>query len=347
MDEVHPVHRKSIFMPLIRACASAEQQVVQASQAQSRHPFLAKLYRLQREVARKGMWGVAHVAWRLLGVALTYRVHRALVGTIAGTHTREILALYPRVAYRYTLPYLSVQFERRCRRAMLNGHYAFLNQQMSADFFVKALDGSMVICALTVAGHDVSIVIKGPCLKTRHREGDLNVHLIVDAQSLCKAAFSIIPTSTIDVLGMANDAMQRYVLYVGQVQGQADCFDLIRQLTKACHDISPFDLMLSAMAGFASAVGAPLLVGVSQRNNMSYNDGTYAKSVAGFNYDDFWARYEGVRNKDGDFVIETPFREKPIELISSNHRKRALTKRAYKRGVFEQAFQNASLYRLS
>lgn len=273
---------------------------------------------------------------RLLMVGLSFKEHQAIVKTIARPQTRQILHIFPQVVFRYTAPYLSEKITLKRRRDMLKGHYAFLNDAFSSDFFPTVINEHLCLWGALIEGKFISIQLSGPCLITKNREGDLTATVEYEGRIACKIGFSIVPISTLPPLPASGQNAASHMLFVGQVQGQLREFELIKEVTKLCQDISPLDLLMSAVEGFSAALGADFVVGVSQANNVSFNDEALAVANSHFNYSEFWHRYNGVENSDGDFWIRMPLEAKPIHLIAANHRGRTLRKRAFKQQVSEQ-----------
>lgn len=294
-----------------------------------------KLLNGSHAFVRKGVNTVERAAALVLGL----RDHLSVLKALSGEGTKEILSHFPRVAYRYTLPYLSVAVPRERRVLMFKGHYQFINDKFQPRFLSRVLDGSLTLWSCSLNDMDIDISMSGPCLTTKHREGDLALFIKVNGQLLGKLGFSIVPIETLatPLSFDLDNAEGTHVLVIGQVQGQPGCFEQIKALTKACSDISPLDLLMAALAGFAASSGAAYMVGVSQHNNISFNDDTFSVSKGSFDYNGFWAKYGGVENADGDFCIRIPIADKPINLIKAKHRGRNLAKRAFKAGVTDSA----------
>lgn len=105
------------------------------------HALLAPVGWLKKDlVAKGGPVGVWNTGLRLLLVALNLRQHLQVREAISGPHTKGILAIYPRVVYRYTLPYLAMGFSRQARLEMLRGHYEFINTELSNGFFCAGIE---------------------------------------------------------------------------------------------------------------------------------------------------------------------------------------------------------------
>jgi uncharacterized protein VirK/YbjX len=287
----------------------------------------------KKELSTKGLWGTLYTFLRVFSVLFAFQSHRKLLKAVKGPHTKGIFAVYPRVVYRYTLPYLSLNFPRKQRLEMLRSHYQFLNDSLSAPFFQRVLDETLDIWQEKLMGNQFSISIIGPC---PHREGDLRLVMKVNETPIYKISFSIIPCRTAEEICKANDCEpSKNLIYIGQVQGYPGAFDLIRESTKICHETAPPDMLMAALAGVAAALDIHVIAGVGFENNLSTPN--IANSHATFDYNDFWGRYHGIKSEQGHHIIGLPFFEKEISLVKAKHRKRTLTKRAFKQQINERA----------
>lgn len=287
-----------------------------------------------RVLRQKGLSGSLNTAWRVAEALLLRRqAHQSVVEALEGHQTRALLQKYPRAVYRYTLPYLSMAVPRARRLDMFRGHYEFLNANLLDGVFERIIQQGVNLWSTRVGEDDLILRLGGPCLETLHREGDLSVQLLVNGEPIAKAAFSVVPMHALPLPPVKVPAYVKHAIYVGQIQGQSGRFEDIKALTKACNDISPLDLLVTGITGFAAALRCEHLVGVSQENNVSFNDETFSVSKGFFNYSMFWEKYSQERNADGDFWISVPVEEKPISQIKANHRRRTLVKRQYKRDM--------------
>jgi uncharacterized protein VirK/YbjX len=285
------------------------------------------------DLSSKGYLGLLSTAGRMLRVGLGYASHRTLVRTIREGSASKLLETYPRVVYRYTLTYLSSNIERQRRFEMLKGHYQFINDRFDRVLFDQILDNAFTMWTGEVEGRQLSVSMSGPCLVTIHREGDLVLTIKMDDLPLYRVGFSFVPTNSLELGQATGMPATSYTIYVGQVQGVSGSFDQIRECTKLCHDIAPQDLLLSALAGIATAMGIDSIVGVDDEHNISFEK--ISKSAASFNYQSFWSRYNAHVTEGKHHVVPVPFHEKPIQLIQAKHRKRTLTKRAFKADIFD------------
>ncbi|MFZ5527057.1 MAG: DUF535 family protein [Pseudomonadota bacterium] len=286
---------------------------------------------LKRDLRTKNMSGMLDGISRLLQIAWHYKDHQRLLKVLKAEHTRDILRQVPRTAYRYTLPYLSSNFERATRLEMLLAHYRFLNERLGARFCSGIVHGTLIPWISEEQGHHFSIHVSGPCAVSGHREGELTFTLRMDAADVYKVSFSIVPASALSMPSGSTPARHGHTLYIGRVQGVVGTFEQIRLATKACHDIAPPDLLMAAIAGMAEALGIEVIAGVGIEHSISSE--SIQQSNMSFDYTEFWDRYQSSKTADGHHLMQVPYPEKPIQAIASKHRKRTLLKREFKHQI--------------
>lgn len=287
----------------------------------------------KRDLSTKNLLGMLDGARRLLGVALQLPAHRRLLKALNAPHTRPIWLKVPRTAYRYTLPYLSSNFERATRLELLIAHYCFMNDRLGGAFCAGVARGDLSLWRHEQQGRHLDIRVSGPCAVSGHREGELTFTLRMDGVDLCKVSFSIVPASTLSLPTRSASPPHGHTLYIGRVQGVVGTFEQIRLATKACHDIAPPDVLMAAVAGMASALYIDVIGGVGIEHSISAD--SIQQSNMSFDYTEFWGRYQGSKTADGHHLIQVPFPEKPIQAIAAKHRKRTLTKREFKHRIMQ------------
>ncbi|MBC7702048.1 DUF535 family protein [Aquabacterium sp.] len=292
------------------------------------NPLSGILGLVKKEIDVKRGLGIGGTCLRLLSVVWHAGQHREVVRAISGSHTKGLLNTYSRVVYRYTLPYLSMKFDRLQRQQMLVGHCDFVNRALHASFFQRVLSDAMPIWQREFEGRGFSISVGGPCL---HREGDLTLVFKMDGCPLYRMAFSVVKAPLLNV----DAGSSSHVLYVGQVQGYADRFAQMRQATRLCRDVAPADLLMAGMAGLAGALGITMVAGVGVEDSLSYPSLVELNTTT--SYGDFWKKFQGMRAQGGHYLLALPLAEKPISLIKANHRGRTLAKRELKRSISEEA----------
>jgi uncharacterized protein VirK/YbjX len=262
---------------------------------------------------------------RILGVVARPDTHWRVVTAVRGPHTRSILASFPRVVYRYTLPYLSSVFTRSTRAQIFLQHYGFLNTRLKAEFFQKVLDDTLILWTTTLDEHTFSLTLAGPC---PDREGELTLRFKMDGTTVYRLAFSVLNAALVGKPDDAEPVAPGMLLYVGQVQGCRVGFELIRQATKTCHDVAPPDLLMAALFGVAEAWHISTIAGVAYEHCLTFDK--LKKLESKFDLSAFWAKFRASRNGQGHHVLNLPFVDKPISEVKANHRGRTLAKRGFK-----------------
>jgi uncharacterized protein VirK/YbjX len=292
------------------------------------NPLTGAVALVRKEVEAKRGMGLGNTLLRMLSVLWYAGQHREVVEAVSAPHTRDLLKTYSRAVYRYTLPYLSMRFDRKTRQQMLVGHYDFVNKGLHAAFFRSVLADSMLLWQREIEGSVFSIGVGGPC---PHREGDLTLVLKMDGCPLYRIAFSVIKARLLKVdAGGAS-----HVLYVGQVQGYPDRFTQIRQATRLCRDVAPADLLMAGLAGLASALGITMVAGVGAEDSLSYKN--LIELNTSKSYADFWEKFSGIRTEGGHYLLALPLAEKPLSQVKSNHRGRTMAKRELKKSIADEA----------
>ncbi|MGH6648469.1 DUF535 family protein [Aquabacterium sp.] len=292
------------------------------------NPLMGVLTQVRKEVDAKRGLGIGNTIMRMISVMWFAGQHREVVQAISGVHTKDLLKTYSRAVYRYTLPYLSMRFDRLERQQMLVGHYEFVNQSLHKAFFQRVLADSMSLWQREINGSVFSIGVGGPCL---HREGDLTLVFKMDGCPLYRIAFSLVKAPLLKV----DAGTSSHVAYVGQVQGYPDRFAQIRQATRLCRDVAPADLLMAAMAGLARALDITLVAGVGVEDSLSYKNLVELNTSS--SYADFWAKFQGMRNEGGHYTLPLPLAEKCISQVKANHRGRTLAKRELKKSITDEA----------
>ncbi len=297
-------------------------------------PLAKLLAYIGREWRERGLNGLWLALLRLGGVLMHLPEHLRLVRVLSHPASRDVAAYFPRLAYRYTLPYLSMQFARDQRYDMLLAHYTALNQRFTPSFMPCVLAGAVHVWRANMDGHELTVSFKGPCLRTRHREGELTLVMQVDDVAVFEVSFAFVPAAAVSGSPSRPGGQAELVIYVGRVQGLPGQYERIRQATKLCGEVAPPDVLMAGLAGLARALGIHQILGVDNDSNISHE--TIRRSRTSFEYAEFWGRYNARFIEGGHAVMDLPFAEKPLTDIAARHRKRTLLKREFKKTLADQ-----------
>ena len=264
-----------------------------------------------------------------------WRSQRAFMRSIGGQATRQLMLARPRMMFRPHAQCLYRGTDLAQRMRFLIAHYAFLNRSYDAARYAQIVDErGFDLWSQELQETSVAIRLFGP---PEHHEGDLALRFLIDDTHIFQLAFSIVPCDCFALMpSAASDS--RHAIYIGQVQGVLGQTALIRRATQLCEAIAPQDLLMSALAGIATAWKIPLLLGVAAERHISI--AAMMASPQTFDYTLFWARYQSLMSLDGHHVIEVPFVQKPITEIVNRHRKRTLRKRRFKEALVEEVSMN-------
>lgn len=287
---------------------------------------------VKAKLAEQGVGGVLSAVARLFGVLWTWRSHQALVSVVKQPRTQALRSAFPTLVYRYTLPYLSNHLVWDARREALRSHYEFVNHVFDDDFSLRVLADCMEIWCQEFEGQRLAVSVQGLCPVTKHREGELTLCFRMDGRPLYKLSFSIVAKSALPQC-LHTHACQdsAHALFVGRVQGVSGGMDGLRRATVLLGDVAPQDVLMSALFGFADALGIRTLIGVGDDACVSRDD--IERSSSNFSYDQFWARYGGQHVDGAHHILMLPILDRPIGDIAAKHRKRTLRKRQFKRGI--------------
>jgi uncharacterized protein len=292
---------------------------------------------VQGKLARQGELGLVGSIKRMLSVARHPVQHLQWLAVMRGDASQRVVTAYPRILFRYTLPYLASSIGRTERLSILKTHYGFVNAKLGKAFFDHVLDDRLCVWRHRVDGHELSVHMTGPCMVTVHREGELTLNFRLDGQTLCRLAFSVAPAHAFASCLSGSQAVSPLVLYVGQVQGSSGTFEAIRQATKLCSDIAPHDMLMAALVGLSQAWGVSHALGVHTDQHICADK--FAREGGGFDYNGFWDRYGAQRTAQGHHLMNLPFADKPLSLIAAKHRGRTRVKRALKQALATEVMQ--------
>ncbi|WP_161599603.1 DUF535 family protein [Hymenobacter nivis] len=227
----------------------------------------------------------------------------------------------PRLGYKYLGNYLANNLSRNARLGILYNHYDYLARQVQGSFFASLLTGVPLWQDCRAEDGVMSIQLTFP--SGIDFEGDLALTFAHNGVPLYNISFVVAP-------GRYVRSPKAQVLFVSRIQGTRN-FELIRQCTKSCHDITPAALLISALQGVAAALNINTLVGISTEERL-YDTIT-------FDYNSFWESFQAERTPENLFFLGLPLVKTPIELIKGKRRERTLRKRQYKDDVCEAVRQ--------
>jgi uncharacterized protein VirK/YbjX len=266
---------------------------------------------------------------RAVPIVLDLPSHFKLNRLMNSPGLQALIKHQPRLGYKYLGNYLANNLSRQARLGILYNHYDYLTRQVQSSFFSSLLTGLPLWQDSREEDGVMSIQLTFP--SGIDFEGDLALTFAHNGVPLYNISFVVAP-------GKYVHSQEAQVLFVSRIQGTRN-FELIRQCTKSCHDITPAALLVAALQGIASALNINLLTGISTEERL-YDTIT-------FDYNSFWESFQAERTQDNLFFLALPLVKTPIELIKGKRRERTLRKRHYKDEVCEAVRRGFTSYLLN
>ena len=254
-------------------------------------------------------------------VTMAARHYFEVVGAL-NRNARALMISDPSYANKYISPYLAKSLTKQTRREILLFHHAYLATRVNKSFYYEIMKRGPILWDETINGNIFAISIAFN--HQHHHEGDLTLAFQVNQVAVYEIGFSIVP-------GKAIGSAAERVLLIGAVQGRPGEFNAIKVGTKACRDIAPPHLLLSALLSIARVLAIDVVAGVSNEQQLSKN----TKSGAFFDYDAFWGTCLLIKNCAGFYEGPIPLPEKPIKQTKSKHRGKVRSKRRQRKEISE------------
>jgi uncharacterized protein VirK/YbjX len=157
-------------------------------------------------------------------------------------------------------------------------------------------------------------------------EGDIGLTFYSNSIAIYYMTVSIIPGR---ILGIPDEN----VVFIGNVQGGAGRFDLIKQATKALDDVAPVILLFVSVQAIATAFGLSSIAGITARDQILVGDIDRRSRFYGC-YDELWTKMRGRKLNDAVFLLPVVPEYIPMSGVKKNHRCRTKYKRQFKYLVF-------------
>ena len=249
--------------------------------------------------------------------------HFDVVRTLNGS-ARALTSRYPNYANKYASDYLAKRFDKQTRREILLFHHRYLAHRVNESFYNEMATPGHVLWDETINGNTYAISMSFN--HQHHSEGDLTLTFDMNRAPIYEILFSIVPGK---VIGSAANQ----VLLVGAVQGRLGQAKAIKGGTKACGDIAPPHLLVSAATSIAEVLGIEAFAGVGNEEQLQKSQ---ANSGCFFDYDAFWETFSVRKNSTSIYEGTIPLPEKPIEQTKSKHRSKVRSKRRLRKDISER-----------
>jgi uncharacterized protein VirK/YbjX len=209
-------------------------------------------------------------------------------------------------------------------------HFRWLTQQYGSTAVLSLYRlGRIGMAQWPRDPHGVSVeLLPGRALD---REGELELHLLLDGVVALRTAFSILPGDFDPSLPKGN------YMVIGAMQGSLDGLEVLRTLSKTMERAQPRSVFLAALQGLANGWGLRGMVGVSSKAHVFAGYGrTLARRVA-VSYDEVWELAGGQHRPEATHWL-LPMRPHHRDLAEIPSKKRAEHRRRDQ--LIEQVFED-------
>jgi uncharacterized protein VirK/YbjX len=259
---------------------------------------------------------------------------RVFVTSARGTaHLRKHIALFslPLIRRYIAIPndldqmfhvrhrhYLCKGFNLRERIDSALSHYRFENDNYSKSY--KKLvyrDGGLVLWSAMVDGTLYEIRLRGP-IKDRHEGGTSIVMLVDRTAPLTGFSYAWINAALIK----AGDGIVPFITKNQSVRHDTAAMQMFRTHFP---QHSPHYFCLAAMQGVAIANGMKKIAAVKHDSQIAFSE-KYEKSFRR-SYSDLWQAFGACALGEKAYLMHLPLALRPLDQVSSKHRKRAAMRR--------------------
>jgi len=245
--------------------------------------------------------------------------HVAYLKKIRAARRRGVVGSDPLIGMKYLGVYLADSMSTAARRDAIAYHYGFLSRSITGAREARRWSTGADIWQLRdeETGQACTIRLESSVLSPM--EGESQLRFIFGPKTLCTLTFSFINGT---LLGLPAAA----VLFIGGVQGGADCRREIRVAARMNGEIAAASMLLVAARAIAQNFGVGYVVGVSGDYHAA---NPHARQKISLSYDAMWVDSGAMRTTRGFFVID-PGTGKSLSDVSRTHRARTRRKRQRK-----------------
>ena len=230
---------------------------------------------------------------------------------------------HPFVFSKLQRPYLRLGLPTHGRLAVLQAHYGFVAERLSAEAREQVLAGP-------------GVRLTGPSLDETGRLGLWLVHRDLEKEgdlSLCLREEDAAPPLFILTFCLAAHGPHSTEAFIGGLQGRrarteperVRLMQRVVEVTRAMHGLRPKALLLFALQQLAQAWRVTRLRAVGDATHV-YRSLRKRRTIAA-SYDEFWSECGGQRTADGSFDLPLIAEERDLSGLKPT--KRALYRRRY------------------
>jgi uncharacterized protein VirK/YbjX len=245
----------------------------------------------------------------------------------------ELIQTQPRLALRPLRPYLWGDLRPSTRMGAMLAHFEWLLGQYSPEAIRAFYQRNFHVLFTQTYADDVITIELGPG-RALGREGEFELHLKLNAVSVMRTAFSILPNH---LVGIAETG---FVMVVGNMQGRRSLNQEIKFVTQKMERTRPHNILMTALQGLASGWQLVAMVGVSDAAHVYTSYRSLSQRV-GQSYDSLWAELGStgaVSKSHWNLPIEWVARSE--QEVPSNKRSQLRRKNEIRQKIFDEVVRN-------
>jgi uncharacterized protein VirK/YbjX len=236
-----------------------------------------------------------------------------------------------RVNLYHLTEYLSCSLSTDEKSKALFYHYNYLKTIFSLHQLKQLFNDGVECYTENIENYEYNIVLTGS--STLEFEGSLSLFLRMNGVKIAVLSFTIVP----GVLFGLEDEKVGYITCLQRIgQHKAN----IQIAIKHFRDIIPSFILMRSFEAILSVLKIDTCVGVAYTNQITAMKNINNENYYSF-YDERWMNYGGIY-KDGNYIIPTPFAQKPLLSIKQTHRNRTVKKRNKLKEIYNESFDKMS-----
>ena len=168
------------------------------------------------------------------------------------------------------------------------------------------------------------------------REGELEMHLKLNDESVMKTAFSVLPAT---LLGAEADG---WVMVIGNMQGQRSAHQEIKIVTQKMERTRPQNILMTALQGLASGWSLSGIAGVTDSAHVYAGYRSLSQRV-GQSYDALWEELGFTRSiSKTHWACPVQWVARSEQEVPSNKRSQLRRKNEIRQRIFDQVAHNSA-----
>ncbi len=241
----------------------------------------------------------------------------------------ELIQTQPRLGLRPLRPYLWGDLGASTRMDAMLAHFEWLLKQYSQEAILNFHRRNFHVLFAQNYGDSVISIELGPG-RALGREGEFELHLKLNAVSVMRTAFSILPNHLVGV------PESGFVMVVGNMQGRRQLNQEIKIVTQKLERTRPHNILMTALQGLAAGWKLSAIVGVSDAAHVYTSYRSLSQRV-GQSYDGLWSELGttgAVSKSHWNLPIEWVARSE--QDVPSNKRSQLRRKNEIRQKIFDE-----------